>query len=189
MNVHRYYIPNAIVFITQVVDQRMPVFHNEVAVALLRTTLHKVIELHPFVMLGYVFLPDHFHLLIRPTGDSNFSQIMHSLKPNFTKAYKEMIGAAGPMKFWQKGFWDHIIRDEADFERHLDYIHYNPVHHQLVERPEEWPDSSFMIWKQRDFYADHWGWSLPDTLDEHVWRSADGDRERQTPKGATPMRG
>lgn len=50
------------------------------------------------------------------------------------------------MKFWQKGFWDHVIRDEADFQRHLDYIHYNPVKHGLVQRPEDWPYSSYSAW-------------------------------------------
>jgi putative transposase len=182
MNIRRYYVPNAIVFITQVVDQRTPVFQDQACLELLQTTLRKVKEVHPFAMLSYVFLPDHFHLLIRPTGGSNFSQIMHSLKPNFTKAYKAMLGVTGPMKFWQKGFWDHVIRDEADLKRHLDYIHYNPVRHQLVTRPEDWPHSSFLHWKQRNTYPERWGWSLPDTLNGHGWHSVEEDHDdRCTP--------
>ena len=86
MNFRRYYTPNAIIFITQVVQNRIPIFANETHLNLLRSTLHRVKALHPFSMLGYVFLSDHLHLLIKPTGNSNFSQIMHSLKPNFTKA-------------------------------------------------------------------------------------------------------
>jgi putative transposase len=165
-NLRRYYIPNAIVFITQVVRDRQPIFRDKGHIDLLRTTLRRVKELHPFSMVGYVFLPDHFHMLIRPTGSSTYSQIMHSLKPNFTKAYKQAIGLDGKMGFWQRRFWDHIIRDERDLHLHLDYIHYNPVKHGLVSKPEDWTHSSFSIWKQRDVYPDEWGWSEPQSLQE-----------------------
>ena len=164
MNFRRYYIPNAIVFITQVVQDRQPIFRDETCIALLRSTLHRVQELHPFSMLGYVFLPDHLHLLIKSTGSSTFSQIMHSLKPNFTKAYKRVVGITDPMKFWQKRFWDHVIRDDTDLERHLDYIHYNPVKHGLVTKPEDWIHGSFLAWKERGAYPDGWGWSVPRSL-------------------------
>ena len=164
MNFRRYYVPDAIVFITQVVQDRKPVFRDEIYLELLLSTLRRVKELRPFAMLGYVFLPDHFHLLIRPIGDSNFSQIMHSLKPNFTKAYKQTIGFTGSLRFWQKRFWDHVIRDETDLQRHLDYIHYNPVKHGLVIKPEDWAHSSFLAWKERGAYPDEWGWAVPRSL-------------------------
>lgn len=170
MNFRRYYVPNSIVFITQVVQGRAPVFRNESHLELLRSTLHTVKKLRPFTMLGYVFLPDHLHLLLKPAGTTTFSQIMHSLKPNFTKAYKQAIGVAGNMTFWQKRFWDHIIRDEMDFQRHLDYIHYNPVKHRLVARPEDWPHSSFLEWKKRGAYEDKWGWGLPQSLAQWEWK-------------------
>jgi putative transposase len=164
MNYRRYYVPNAIVFITQVVQDRKPIFGNKAHLDLLRSTLHRVKELHPFAMLGYVFLLDHLHLLIKPTGKSTFSQIMHSLKPNFTKAYKQAVGITDSLKFWQRRFYDHIIRDETDFARHLDYIHYNPVKHGLVTKPEEWAGSSFLVWKDRGAYPDEWGWSVPPSI-------------------------
>ena len=171
MNIRRYYVPNAIVFITQVVDRREPVFRDARHLALLKATLRNVKELHPFSMVGYVFLPDHFHVMIRPTGASDFSAIMHSLKYNFTREYKKTVRVTGPMRFWQKGFWDHVIRDEADLWNHLCYIHYNPVHHGLVDKPEVWPHSSFGEWKRRNAYADQWGWSLPDVIGSVVWSS------------------
>jgi putative transposase len=164
VNFRRYYVPDAIVFITQVVHQRSPIFQNEEAAELLRTTTHRVKELHPFAMLGYVFMPDHFHLLIRPTGKSNFSQIMHSLKGNFTWQYKRAIGCSEHLAVWQKRFWDHVIRDEADLHRHLDYIHYNPVKHGLVEDPFAWPYSSFRVWQERGAYPEGWGSVPPETV-------------------------
>lgn len=105
MDYRHFYIPDSIVFITQVVYQREPVFANPDAVTLLQSILHKVQELHPFQMLAYVFLPDHFHLLIKPGTAINHSEIMHSLKPNFTKAYKKACHTAGPMCFWQRRYW------------------------------------------------------------------------------------
>ena len=164
MNFRRYYVPNSLVFITNVVHLREPVFAEPANMELLRTVLRNVKELHPFQMLAYVFLLEHFHILIRPTGASNFSKIMQSLKTNFTKQYAKQLGIPSGMKFWQKRFYDHVIRDEDDLQRHMDYIHYNPVKHGLVARPEDWPYSSFGEWKKRDAYPDRWGWALPDNL-------------------------
>jgi putative transposase len=87
MNFRRYYIPGSAVFITQVVQNRKPIFRDSQNVDLLRKIFYNVSQLHPFVMLGYSFLLDHFHIIIQPMGESNFSDIMHSLKPNFTKEY------------------------------------------------------------------------------------------------------
>jgi len=133
-------------------------------VELLRSTLRTVRELRPFTMLAYVFLPDHFHIIIQPTGESNFSQIMHSLKPNFTKAYKELIGRTESLKFWQKRFWDHVIRDERDLENHLHYIHYNPVKHGFVADPRNWPDSSYREWEKRGLYPKSFAWREPENM-------------------------
>jgi REP element-mobilizing transposase RayT len=114
VNFRRYYVPGATVFITRVVEGRHLVLGDERNLALLRSTLHRVKELHPFAMVAYVFLPDHFHLLITPAGDGNFTEIMHSLKPNYTKDYKQAMGMQGSLKLWQKRFWDHVIRDDDD---------------------------------------------------------------------------
>ena len=115
---------------------------------------------------------------VRPTGGSNFSDIMHSLKPNFTKEYKQLIGVSGRMNFWQKGFWDHVIRNESDFQRHLDYIHYNPVHHALADKPESWPHSSFPAWQQRRAYPERWGWATPNSLAAYDWNAVEADHDK-----------
>jgi putative transposase len=118
-------------------------------------------------MLGYVFLFDHFHLLIQLTSENNFSYIMHSLKPNFTKEYKKRLGlsTSDSMKFWQKRFWDHVIRDDRDFENHLHYIHYNPVKHGYVSAPRTWKHSSYIEWKKRGLYPPAFEWSEPNDID------------------------
>jgi putative transposase len=89
---------------------------------------------------------------------------MHSLKPNFTKAYKEMIGlpASRSLQFWQRRFWDHVIRDTDDFERHLHYIHYNPVKHGYASDPSRWPHSSYAEWERRGLYPPGFQWNIPE---------------------------
>jgi len=161
MNFRRYYIPGSAVFITQVVQYREPVFKDPKLVLLLREILHNVQQLHPFTMLAYVFLYDHFHILIQPTGASNFSQIMHSLKPNFTKTYKKTLGLSKSqsMQFWQKRFWDH------DLENHIHYIHLNPVKHGYVSDPRNWLDSSYVEWENRGLYPPAFSWDEPQNTD------------------------
>ena len=170
MNYRRYYVPNAIVFVTQVVHERRPAFNDAPTLALLRNTMRRVQELHPFRMWGYVFLPDHFHCMFQPTGESNFSRIMHSIKTNFTYQHKKQIGETGSLRFWQQRFWDHVIRSPEDFANHLDYIHYNPVKHGYVERPEAWPHSSYGEWRKRGAYAERWGWKDSITFSDDDWK-------------------
>jgi len=62
---------------------------------------------------------------------------------------------------WQRRFWEHTIRDEEDLEAHFDYIHYNPVKHGLVQRPHEWPWSSFHRWVRAGQYPIDWAAGLP----------------------------
>ena len=167
MNFRRYYMPGSAVFITQVVRDRKPVFRDTKNLNLLREILYNVKQLHPFTMLGYVFLPDHFHLIVQPIDRSNFSDILHSLKPNFTKEYKKLLGLSSSesMKFWQKRFWDHVIRDDRDFENHLHYIHYNPVKHGYVRDPWDWQDGSYIEWEKRGLYPPAFIWEEPNNVD------------------------
>jgi REP-associated tyrosine transposase len=167
MNFRRYYIPGSAVFITQVVHDRRPVFRDSENVSLLREILGNVKELHPFVMLGYVFLFEHFHVVIQPTGKSNFSDIMHSLKMNFTREYKKLLGLSSSesMKIWQKRFWDHVIRDDRDLVNHLHYVHYNPVKHGYVSDPSAWNDSSYMEWEQLGLYPPAFKWEESKNID------------------------
>ena len=44
---------------------------------------------------------------------------------------------------WQRRFWEHLIRDDADYARHVDYCYINPIKHGLVRRVRDWPHSSF----------------------------------------------
>ena len=153
----RWYVPDAVYFIVAVTQGRRPIFAGDAAIALLRTTLHRVKALHPFIMHAYAFLPEHLHLLLFVPESSNISRIMQSLEWNYTRNYKQARGISTSTHLWQRGFWDHVIRDEADLNWHLDYIHYNPVKHGLTSRPLHYPHTSFREYVRRGWYEPDWG--------------------------------
>jgi putative transposase len=108
-------------------------------------------------MRAYVFLPDHFHLLIFVPEATNISKLMHSWQRNFTVNYKKARAITASLRLWQRGFWDHVVRDAEDYERHFHYIHYNPVKHGYVRRAGEYPHSSFHEYVKRGWYDPDWG--------------------------------
>jgi len=64
--------------------------------------------------------------------------------------------ANGELALWQRRFWEHTIRDEADFSRHVDYIHFNPVKHELASRVRDWPHSSFHRYVREGLLSEDW---------------------------------
>ena len=63
----------------------------------------------------------------------------------------------GDLTLWQRRFWEHTIRNERDFARHVDYIHFNPVKHGLVSRVSDWPHSSFHRYVHEGVLPLDWG--------------------------------
>jgi putative transposase len=97
-----------------------------------------------------VILPDHLHTIwTLPDGDHDFSQRWRQIKSAFSReiAKEERISQSRLRKqergIWQRRFWEHVIRDEEDFNRHVDYIHINPVKHGYIQKVADWPYSSF----------------------------------------------
>jgi putative transposase len=112
---------------------------------------------HPFAMPAFVILPDHLHVLWRlPELDHDFSTRWRLIKHFVTRH----VAAQG--KIWQSRFWEHLVRDEEDYRRHLDYIHINPVKHGLAVRPGDWPHSSFRHYVDQGWYEQGWGVAVPD---------------------------
>jgi putative transposase len=67
---------------------------------------------------------------------------------------------------WQRRFWEHQIRDEADWVGHLNYLHYNPVKHGLARCPHEWELSSFRWFVGEGIYEEDWGCGAVDFVGE-----------------------
>jgi putative transposase len=115
-----------------------------------------------------VLLPEHLHCIwALPSGDSDYSSRWRWIKAEFTRAWlalggREVCCAPAAQRerrrgIWQRRFWEHTIRDEADLERHADDIHYNPVKHKHVQNPRDWPWSSFHRWVKLGQYPSNWG--------------------------------
>ncbi|WP_293932053.1 transposase [Iodobacter sp.] len=117
---------------------------------LLRQSFRHVMQAHPFKINAIVVLPEHLHAIwTLPEGDADYSLRWRLIKTGFSRgiARGERISASrltrGERGIWQRRYWEHLIRDDADFARHLDYIHFNPVKHGHVHRVQDWLWSSF----------------------------------------------
>ena len=159
----RYFVPNTTVFLTAVTAERRPLFNNADNVESILAILKNVKPLHPFTMKSWVVMPDHLHLLIH-TIDGRFDRVMHSFKRNVTLEFRKC--GICDAEIWQKRFYDHVVRDDRDFSNHLDYIHFNPVHHGLAVRPVDFAFSSFQYYVERGWVLPNWGSMAPENIKE-----------------------
>ncbi len=174
-NYRRAHVPGGTYFFTVVTHKRKPVFHDPVAVNLLRTSLRRVQRTRPFLIDAIVVLPDHLHAIwTLPERDDDcgvrwslIKRYVSSGLPGFTAGPDEPSrNKRRERTVWQRRYWEHLIQGEDDFRRHVDYIHYNPVKHGLVRTPADWPYSSFRRAVARGDYPAHWGRQEPDTLQD-----------------------
>ena len=161
-------MPGGTYFFTLVTFDRQPIFSQADARKLLRLAWKDVCVRLPFQTEAVCLLPDHLHCIWKmPEGDTNYSVRWSEIKRLFTRSYISNIGPGGERNqsrrkrgeaaIWQRRFWEHMIRDEEDLNRHIDYIHYNPVKHGLVQRVCDWPWSSFLQYVRMGFYEKEWG--------------------------------
>ncbi|OHX15604.1 transposase [Chromobacterium amazonense] len=129
----------------------------------LRQAVRQVRDRHPFEIVAMVVLPDHFHAVWTfPEGDADYPTRMALIKAAFSRNLPkiERIRESRERKrergIWQRRYWEHQIRDEADLQAHVDYIHYNPVKHGHVERVLEWPYSSFHRYVRLGWLPEDW---------------------------------
>ncbi|WP_052055627.1 transposase [Myxosarcina sp. GI1] len=167
-NYRRLYIPGGTYFFTIVTYCRRPLFKDPQNIEILRMAIAKIKDKKPFKILAAVILPDHLHFLWQlPPDDADYSQRISRMKVLFTRAYKaknfsnlELSASRHKHResdVWQRRFWEHAIADETDLQKHLDYIHNNPVKHKLVSCPHLWQYSSFDRWVKRGRYPANWG--------------------------------
>ena len=139
----------------------------------LRQAIKEVKSRHPFRIHGWVVLPEHLHCVIElPEDDADFATRLMLIKMGFSKTLpKAERRSAVRVKrrergIWQRRFWEHLIRDEADYRSHLDYIHYNPVKHGWAKLAKDWPYSTFHYWVRQGVYPLDWGGCGGDLYDE-----------------------
>ena len=134
---------------------------------LLREAFRITKQNHPFKIEACVILPEHLHCIwTLPNEDNDFSNRWRLIKSHFSRNLppNERISNSRKRKnergIWQRRFWEHLIRDENDYQRHLNYIHYNPVKHGYVQSPIDWQYSSFHLWVKYEMYPKHWAANL-----------------------------
>ena len=133
-------------------------------IARLQHSYRSIAERYPFETLAICILPDHLHAIWSlPEGDSDFSGRWSLIKSGFARGLAP-ASKLSPRQIskreqglWQRRFWEHAIRDECDYARHLDYIHFSPVKHGLVVRVCDWPHSSFHEFVARGELPQDWG--------------------------------
>ena len=130
----------------------------------LRNAIKTVINNHPFKIDAFVVLPDHLHAIwTLPKNDADFATRWGLIKSGFSRCIPktERINKSritkGERGIWQRRYWEHLIRDDLDYKRHMDYVYYNPVKHGYVESVLDWPHSSFHRDVNRGIYPADWG--------------------------------
>ena len=134
----------------------------------LRKIVHGVRKELPFTIEAMVVLPDHWHAVwTLPAGDAAYARRIRLIKARFTRSLvrtgeKIEKDRRGEYRLWQKRFWEHTIRDDADFESHLSYIHFNPVKHGHVDQVRDWPYSTFHRYVRSDLLPESWATPGPE---------------------------
>ncbi len=162
-NFKRLYLDGGCYFFTVVTHKRRRWLTTPEARHRLREAMTRVRVRYPLIVDAIVLLPDHLHCIWRlPEGDSDFSTRWRLIKHFVSTG--PTLRAQAPL--WQPRFWEHAIRNEDDWRRHMDYIHFNPVKHGLAERPGDWPYSSFTRAVEKGLYEPGWGCQVPISLRE-----------------------
>jgi putative transposase len=162
--------PGATYFFTVNTDGRLAVLTAEPFYRALQGAMREVKATHPFVINAFVVLPDHLHCIwTLPPGDADYPgrwSIIKRLVSQGTRALLQPPAGAsrrarGELGLWQRRYWEHQIRDDQDFERHANYIHWNPVKHGYAASVAQWPYSSFARYVARGIYPVDWAGVAP----------------------------
>jgi putative transposase len=155
-------VPGAAYFFTvNLLDRRFDLLVTHIDV--LREAVRKVRRRSPFHIDALVVLPDHMHCLwTLPEGDSDFPRRWWAIKVEFSKSLPDVEHRSrrklrpGERAIWQRRYWEHTIRDDRDYTAHMDYIHFNPVKHGLVQSAGDWRFSSFRRCVAAGLYPSDW---------------------------------
>lgn len=166
----RWRVEGGTYFFTVVTYGRRRILTDERSRSFLREAFRSVRARYPFQVLAIVLLPDHLHTVWElPRGDSDYITRWRQIKSLFTRSYVQTMPAAASLRpsnsqrerqehpIWQRRFFEHTCRNESDLKRCVDYTHFNPVKHGLVQQVCEWQWSSFHRYVELGEYDREWG--------------------------------
>lgn len=156
MNYKRAFVLKSAVFITIVTNKRKNILINHISV--LRKAFQCAKIKYDFEVIAIVVLPNHIHMIIKPENINDYPRIIGHIKRYFTKmsGLKYLCNKNRESNIWQRRYWEHTIMDEKDLNKHIDYIHYNPVKHKLAKTPRDWEYSSFKKFVKNGYYELNW---------------------------------
>src|SRR5579863_6331570 len=168
-NYRRAFVPGGCWFFTvNLLNRRQTLLLDHVDA--LRSAFAHTRQNYPFDITAIVILPDHFHAVwTLPPEDADFSIRWRLIKTRFAKSLPNRERRSSVRKarqergIWQRRFWEHLIRDEADYARHVEYCYINPIKHGLVTRVQDWPHSSFHRDVQRGIFPLDWAGEVETT--------------------------
>lgn len=155
-------------FFTLVSFRRRPILCYSPIRNALRSALIEVRQRRPFEIGAWVLMPDHMHCIwTLPSGDTDYSTRWALIKRLVSRSCAHELDdrwrpSSSRIKhrdsiIWQRRFHEHMVRDEWDFERHADYIHFNPVRHGHADSAAAWPFSTFHRYVREGIYPANWG--------------------------------
>ena len=161
-NYRRSYATGACWFFTvNLQDRRQSLLIDNIE--LLKQCIKTVKRQRPFTINAWVVLPEHMHCIwTLPEGDTDYPGRWRAIKKAFSRAIPQVEFSTFRQirqhrrGIWQRGYWEHWIRDETDFWRHFDYIHVNPLKHGWVSRVRDWPHSTFHLYVTTGYYSIDW---------------------------------
>ncbi|MGJ4945386.1 REP-associated tyrosine transposase [Bradyrhizobium sp. HKCCYLS1011] len=167
----RNFVPGGTFFFTVTLfDRNSRILVDQIEV--LRESFRITRNERPFAIDAIAILPEHLHVLMTlPPGDADFSGRWRRIKGQFSSVLLR-AGLSiprrnnGDLALWQNRFWEHTIRDDDHFARHVDYIHFNPVKHGLVTRVHDWPYSSFRRYVREGLLPEDWGGDVTELTGE-----------------------
>jgi putative transposase len=126
-------------FVTFSCYRRVPLLRGDNALETVELALERVRRDYQLYVYGYVFMPEHVHLLVSEPHEGQLATVLQSLKQGVARRLLH-----GAPHFWEKRYYDRNIRDCEDFVQKLRYIHRNPLKRGLCEQPEQYRWSSFL---------------------------------------------
>jgi putative transposase len=162
-NYRRAFVPGGTWFFTvTVLDRRSRLLTDQIH--LLRESIRATRARYPFVIDAMVILPDHIHAIwTLPEDQADFSMRWRLIKARFARGLlplehrSDVRQRRGERGIWQRRFWEHLIRNDADYARHVEYCYYNPVKHGLVASVSDWLHSSFHRDVEEGIVPADWG--------------------------------
>jgi putative transposase len=140
---------------------------------LLRSAVSYTRERHSFTVDAMVILPDHLHAVwTLPLNDADYATRWRLIKTMFSRGVPRDENRTasrmnkGERGIWQRRYWEHTIRDDLDFSRHVDYVHINPVKHGYVTRVADWPHSSFHRYVKDGVLPSDWAGETDGAIEE-----------------------